>query len=227
MTDSYIDVSLVYDRVSESIFQQILNILEINDVDYFEKSSDLAKLRGDLIGCLLNIRSEYEHRLVYGGNIITLTIYCNELCSEIGPRVFNKTIEVVSSIYEATLPKYVFGMHEWRMNNIESGGGTEEYQFPSPVSESGLENDRINHPSWLMLFPPEMVEEYGREWILNLPIERVEELGDGAILMVATEAFIGPDALDRPDLHVDPDTAVFQIIDNAMGPVEAAFDGVI
>lgn len=38
-----------------------------------------------------------------------------------------------------------------------------------------------------MIFPPAMVETYGRDWLLNLPADRTESLNDGGILVVATE----------------------------------------
>ncbi len=98
-------------------------------------------------------------------------------------------IDLVSLVYEATDPQYVLGMVSAQYEAL----GVE---MPEPIDEDRLANGRIEHPTWLMIFPPEMVEEYGREWVLNLPAERIDELDDGAILICATDQPTGNEGHD-------------------------------
>lgn len=65
-----------------------------------------------------------------------------------------------------------------------------------------------------MLFPPEMVETYGREWLLNLPADRVEELDDGAVMIVTT------DAIPKYDSDID----ISELVNDSVKPIETAFD---
>jgi len=98
-------------------------------------------------------------------------------------------IDLVSLVYEATDPQYVLGMVSAQYEAL----GVE---MPDPIDEDRLANGRIEHPTWLMIFPPEMVEEYGREWLLDLPAERIDELDDGAILICATDQPTGNEGHD-------------------------------
>ncbi|ELZ08579.1 hypothetical protein C479_14608 [Halovivax asiaticus JCM 14624] len=105
----------------------------------------------------------------------------------------------------------MYGIHNWRVEGWQEGRS--EYKIPDPVSDEALANNRIDHPTWLMLFPPEMVEGYGREWLLDLPAEHMEELDDGAIMVVATRAF--------PECETDMETV--KLIDDAVTPLEESF----
>jgi hypothetical protein len=53
-----------------------------------------------------------------------------------------------------------------------------------PVSQESLADNRIEAVSWLMVFSPGLVEEYGREWLLSAPAWERRELDDGGIMLV-------------------------------------------
>ena len=55
-----------------------------------------------------------------------------------------------------------------------------------PVSQESLADNRIDAVSWLMVFSPELVEEYGHEWLLSAPAWERRELDDGAIMLVTS-----------------------------------------
>jgi len=55
-----------------------------------------------------------------------------------------------------------------------------------PVSQESLADNRIKAVSWLMMFSPELAEEYGREWLLSAPAWERRELDDGAIMLVTS-----------------------------------------
>lgn len=92
-------------------------------------------------------------------------------------------LELVKTLYRATdaIPEYVYGLAPGHDDMIRRG------DRELPVTEADLEANRIRGPSWLMLFPPAMVETYGREFLLDAPVWRAEELDDGAVLLVAEE----------------------------------------
>jgi len=98
-------------------------------------------------------------------------------------------IDCVGMVYEATKPEYALGMVSYQYEALG-------IEFPQPISEQGLANGRIDSPTWLMIFTPEMVDEYGREWLLNLPADRIEELDDGTILVCTTTR---PDGTESHD----------------------------
>ncbi|WP_435334876.1 hypothetical protein [Haloarchaeobius sp. TZWWS8] len=80
--------------------------------------------------------------------------------------------------------------------------------------------NRVNWPTWLMVFSPSMVEQYGREWVRDLPAAHIEEFDDGAILVIATDEFVNLDSSHHSNL----DISVAEMISKAMKPIEAAFE---
>lgn len=62
-----------------------------------------------------------------------------------------------------------------------------------PVTATELAADEIEYAVWLMVFPPRMVESYGRTILTSAPAHHVEEFDDGGVLLVA-----GPDPLGHP-----------------------------
>lgn len=92
-------------------------------------------------------------------------------------------IENIAEVYldPGIAPAYVYGLAPGHAEMIWSG------KRELPVTETDLEANRIRHPTWLMLFPPAMVETHGREFLLEAPVWRTEELDDGAVLLVAEE----------------------------------------
>lgn len=53
-----------------------------------------------------------------------------------------------------------------------------------PFTAESLANDRLTQMCWLTIFPPALVDTYGRETLLSAPAWHVEELDDGAIMIV-------------------------------------------
>lgn len=53
-----------------------------------------------------------------------------------------------------------------------------------PIDCESLAENAINYTTWITVFPPALVETYGRETLLDAPVWRVEEWDDGAIALV-------------------------------------------
>jgi hypothetical protein len=56
-----------------------------------------------------------------------------------------------------------------------------------PATAESLAHDEYEHLSWVTVFPPAMVDTYGRETLLSAPAWKTMELDDGAILLVTHE----------------------------------------
>lgn len=79
------------------------------------------------------------------------------------------------------------------------------YAFPDPLIEvilnldqlpatvETLRDGRINYVGWITVFPPNLVETYGRDTLLSAPAWKTEEWDDGSIAVVAFEdpVFLG------------------------------------
>lgn len=112
----------------------------------------------------------------------TLRLWFGADALMLNPELLEDALRVTKRIYESTDPVYVFGMHFGHKEVIG-------LEMDEPVTTETLEENRLNTPTWLMLFPPAMVDAYGREWLLNLPVPYTEELGDGAILTLTMTDF--------------------------------------
>lgn len=86
-------------------------------------------------------------------------------------------------------PTYVYGLDPAHAEAVGSF-------FGIPAEATALAADRISDVSWLMLFPPDLVESYGREFLLNAPAWRTDELDDGSILVVSWENPTNVEAFD-------------------------------
>lgn len=106
----------------------------------------------------------------------------DRLVRDVESAYLNDGTTVIEAVYEAVDPAYVCGMANSHMDLIG-------LDIEDPITESGLRSNRINKPTCLMLFPPEMVETYGSEWLLDLPVPYAEELDDGAILTLTMTDF--------------------------------------
>jgi len=73
-----------------------------------------------------------------------------------------------------------------------------------PATAESLAHDEYEHLSWVTVFPPEMVDTYGRETLLTAPAWKTMELDDGAILLVAHEDphEVEPEKLPRVADHI-------------------------
>ncbi|MFC7072623.1 hypothetical protein ACFQJ7_17160 [Halovenus rubra] len=152
-------------------------------------------------------------KIAYNEEIVTLDLTCSVLFQGESPgqQQFEETFDLVRQFYQGIDAQYVFGMHSERIETI--GLPENRNGIRSPISDESLAQNRIVTPTWLMLFPPAMVEEYGREWLLDLPAERIEELDDGTIMIVATT-----DIFDA-----DSDFEIANAVGEGLQPLEDAF----
>jgi hypothetical protein len=97
------------------------------------------------------------------------------------PTVVKDTIDLVAEIYLATeeRPAFVYGMAKKMPGVVKELGS-----YPIPASQVGEDVSEIQFVSWLSIFPPSLVDMYGRERLLSAPAWHVEELDDGSILLV-------------------------------------------
>lgn len=98
-------------------------------------------------------------------------------------------------------PKFVYGVSGPHFSRLV------ENDVPPPVTPESLAADRIEYASWLMGFPPSIVETYGRETLLSAPAWQTAELPDGGVAILATE---NPTNVCKPetraiDQHLDLD----------------------
>ena len=211
MSGSRIYINAVL-KSGEVSFQDCISFLENNsEIDYFQQTNKDLKITGSLFGSFHIYNTSLSASLDDYENITFNTPCYRYTQSNNGPERLSTLFEFVSDLYEAVGPLYVYGVNNWRIEGWEEG--QTEYKTPPVISDGGIENNRIEHPTWLMLFPPEMVAEYGREWLLDLPAETIEELDDGAIMIVAT----------GPLPECENEREIVELIDDAMTPIEEAF----
>jgi len=77
--------------------------------------------------------------------------------------------------------QYGYGLDDEHFSRIDKEAGPGR-----PVTGASLSKNRIEAVSWLMLFSPTLVAEYGREWLLDAPACKTRELDDGAVMLVAS-----------------------------------------
>lgn len=96
-----------------------------------------------------------------------------------GDEALSELLTLLRVAYNQVSPKpvAVFSQDPNHAFNIRMIGGP-------PITAESLANDRLRYLPWLAVFPPAMVESYGRETLLSAPAWKVEELDDGAILIV-------------------------------------------
>lgn len=99
------------------------------------------------------------------------------------------------------LPRFVYGVSEPHRARLVDD------EIRPPATVESLEENRIEYASWLMGFPPDMVDTYGRETLLSAPAWQTSELPDGGVAILTTEE---PSSLSKPetraiDQHLDLD----------------------
>lgn len=212
MFNSSLYINFIVEREQEA-FQDCIDFLESEgEPDYLQRSDSRLKLYGSVSAGFYHAPTPLVQELDNSG-VVVFYPSCHIYTSpDDGSERLSTDLEFVSDICQVIDPIYVYGIHKWQIRS--TGEGLPKYHVQSVVSDEGLANNRIDHPTWLMVFPPEMVEAYGREWLLNLPAEQIEELDDGAIMVVATRAF--------PECESDMD--ILTMIDDAVKPLEEAFE---
>jgi hypothetical protein len=90
--------------------------------------------------------------------------------------------DLIAKGYEATkqTPLAVFAKTPLHGSAISATGNP-------PFTAESLAHDEYEHLSWVTVFPPKMVDTYGRETLLSAPAWKTMELDDGAILLVTHE----------------------------------------
>lgn len=215
MVESYFRVRFITDQSAVEAYKGVLSLLETKEErpDYNEQGDYYSSINGKSVYPGLQVDDSEMHILEYDGAVLSLDVDCASVVSDkdAGPQQLNETFDIVRQLYQGIDALYVFGMHSERIETIglpESLNG-----ISSPISDESLAQNRIVAPTWLMLFPPAMVEEYGREWLLDLPAERIDELDDGAIMIVATT-----DIFDAED-----DLEIANAVGKGLRPLEDAF----
>lgn len=197
------------DRAEQMFKQAIEYFNQVDDLDCSTMSETRVSMTSSqpvLFKLTLSIDEPERHLFSYGAAVLSLRISADSLIRDGGAQRLDRYIGVLKQLYSETRPQYVCGMESELMEAID-------IEIPSPVTDESLANNRINLPTWLMMFPPAMVEEYGREWLLNLPAERIEELDDGGIMVITTDEFADIETGTELTVHVQ----------DAKEPLEAAF----
>jgi hypothetical protein len=121
--------------------------------------------------------------------LVKTTDILRSATEEARTRMVEELLDGVKAVYDSLgiRPDYVYGLDPNQATMVETG------RFGPPVSDSDFDEGDIQYASWLMLFPPAMVEEYGRQFLLDAPAWRTEELDGGAVLVVATDHPEPPD----------------------------------
>jgi len=122
--------------------------------------------------------------------------------SALAERAIN-LLELAEAAYSGgpSRPKFVYGVSEPHYARLV------ENEVPPPVTAESLTEDRIEYASWLMAFPPSLVDTYGQETLLSAPAWQTSELPDGGVVLLATET---PTNVCKPetraiDQHLDLD----------------------
>lgn len=209
LPESNLRIWFLFEQDVESLSQNVTGALESRDhISYVDMGDGNIMLSGDLTGCDLYIE-DGDVLGISAGTHVLFTIQCEYVCDD-GEEVLLDALDLVTLLYKTLSPGYVFGMHISRVDKVEAPYSS----VTKPIECESLSKNRITHPTWLMVFPPAMVEEYGREWLLDLPADRIEELDDGAIMVVATEDITSCEA----------DAEIAELMHDAMEPIEDAFD---
>ena len=202
--DSGINVFLLSTKSREKLFEDIKDILDRGDQpEYIEHGGNSLTLLD--ASCGIGVDKGERHHYPFSNNYIDIGLLAEDFVHR--PHLLENGQSLVTNIHNSTDIQYGFGM-------ISREGPEDPRQFTPPVSDESLAQNRINYPTWLMLFPPEMVETYGREWLLDLPAERIDELDDGAIMVVATTAIT----------ECDTDEEIQETVTEAMAPIIEAFE---
>jgi hypothetical protein len=140
---------------------------------------EVLRLESNLLDILLSPEQAEYHPYPCHQPVLSMTLEGSELQQDNSAEKLSEFIDLVTVVYNATSPLYGFGMLSYRLDAI----GVE---VPPPISDEGLAKRRINHPTWLMVFSPEMIETYGREWLEDLPAARIDSLDDNGLLLITT-----------------------------------------
>ncbi len=215
-TESFFRIEFITDAPANQTFDVLVSLLDEEEglPKYITHSERNATIIGESRDFNLSAVPDSDlNSYEYDSGIVSLDLTCSVLFQGESPgqQQLWETFDLVRRFYQGIDAQYVFGMHSERIETI--GLPENRNGIPSPITDESLAQNHIVAPTWLMLFPPAMVEEYGREWLLDLPAEQVEELDDGAIMIVATT-----DIFDAED-----DFEIANAVGEGLRPLEDAF----
>ncbi|MUV90712.1 hypothetical protein GJ629_13045 [Halapricum sp. CBA1109] len=213
--ESFFRVGFVSNTPPENTLDAFVSLFDSDKQapKYIRHNEKSITVIGDSNKYGLDVYSKQAHNFAHNNDLVALDFSCSILFDENCPtqQQLEETLDLVRQFYQCIDAEYVFGMHSERIETI--GLPENRNGIPSPISDESLSQNHIDYPTWLMLFPPTMVEEYGREWLLELPAEHVEELDDGAILVVST--------LELTDCETDIDIA--ETVAGSLDPIVSRF----
>lgn len=179
MSDEQFQVVFVYDQPEPPDRDALLA-----DLEYSRDDSYLLE-NGDLAAGLFYRPPESEDTppaeipdLPFAGFDVQES-YIEQAGNEDNEKQLEAFLELVRDLYHAgdDRPAFGYGLQ------YHMGEGVWQIGTP-PVDGESLADDRVNYAVWLNVFPPRLVETYGRETLLSAPVWRAEEFEDGAILLV-------------------------------------------
>jgi|GEM_PF-2146787 hypothetical protein len=139
---------------------------------------------GPGIGCTLDVYDAAADRFTLPSlPSVVMGVTLSQLQSEeYFQENLRSLLDHVRHVYESLENcQYVYGLDDEHFSRIDRDAGP-----GIPATADSLAANRIETVSWLMLFAPSMVAEYGREWLLDAPAWKTRELDDGAVMLVAS-----------------------------------------
>jgi len=214
--ESFFRVEFVFEDPPQEAFDRLVSLFEQKKEmpKYLKRSERRMKIVGESRNFSLRVISDSElNSYEYEESTISLDLTCSVLFQggSPGEQQLDETFALIRRFYEEIDAQYVFGMHSERIETI--GLPENRNGILSPINEDSLAQNRIVASTWLMLFPPAMVEEYDREWLLDLPAARIDELDDGAIMIVATTGIF----------DAESDLEIANAVGDGLRPLEDAF----
>lgn len=171
---------------------------------------DRLEITGDLLRTHF-FKEHPDHIFPSQKSFFSISVGLDKLQREDGKKRLTEFIDLSRIIYHATTPLYGFGMLSYRLESIT-------VELPPPISDDTLTENRIDYPTWMMLFSPEMVKEYGREWLEGLPAEHINPLNDGGLQIITTTDLTG-----KQDIYAHLE----EIEETDMKKIEEAFESKI
>lgn len=202
-------IRFVDERDAKDLFDHATEYFDAEEITYHEHTDTEIGLSDDLTHCAIQITDSHPHS---DDALLTVMIQAEYFVTSDWQTRVEDGITLVEDLCDLLDPTYAFGMHNWRTDRVESDATP--VPLPSPISETTLDENRIHHPTWLMLFTPPMVEQYGGEWLLDLPADHIEELDDGSILLVVVSDIS----------EYQSDTEIAEYLNDRMEPLEDAFE---
>lgn len=102
-----------------------------------------------------------------------------------GPENAKSVVDLALDLHSKMGTVYTYGFASYEQNPLADPD-------LHPDQES-LRDGEVPDLHWLNVFPPSIVERFGRDVLLDAPAYRVEELADGSVLLVVQESPVEQD----------------------------------